>query len=408
MSTSTIHPSIVDLLRFTRTHQRHHEALMRATGGHFNLFQVLGIGHYEVKTHSPILAELLNPKGRHGQGAVFLDLFLTKLDIDKTAFNPVSTRVETERYIGPKTETTGGRIDIVVEDGIRRRILIENKINADDQENQLLRYHNYDRNADLIYLTLFRSEASFYSAGGLSENAYRRFSYEKEIRDWLIECRKEAACLPGVREMISQYIHLIKELTDQSTTMQMNQELIEEITGSEESLRAFFALMRVQADVKPVLLKLLDKQLDQVAKKLSLKREGHFDLMNYAEATFGFTNDDLKALEISIMFQFAKRSHQELFFGFSSGTPSTKVQVMTSLNQAFADVFGVCLESPIWPAYACFEAPYCYWNDETFEHIISGDLAKSIEDKLEKLTKIARRVYDTQPSGQPDTDHSEP
>jgi hypothetical protein len=234
--------SMSDLLAFTRTHLRHHAALMRATGGNFNLFQILGIGHYEVRTHSPIIAELLRPHGCHGQGDVFLRLFLKKVGIGDPPFQQSRTTVATERYIGPKTETKGGQLDIVIEDGVRRRVLIENKIYAGDQENQLLRYYNYDKDADLIYLTLDRREPSEYSSSGLDPGKYKRISYENEILDWLFDCRKEAACLPGVREVLSQYIALIEELTLKSTTMEMNQELIRHIAENRENLQAFFRL----------------------------------------------------------------------------------------------------------------------------------------------------------------------
>jgi len=77
-----VSPRILELLRFTETHNRHREAMSRATGEQFNMFRVLGVGHLEVKTHSPILAELLNPKGKHGQGDVFLSLFLYRFEMD--------------------------------------------------------------------------------------------------------------------------------------------------------------------------------------------------------------------------------------------------------------------------------------------------------------------------------------
>ena len=69
-----------------------------------------------------------------------------------------------ERDIGRRTETTGGRIDIILEDG-EHAIIIENKIYATDQHHQLLRYNNYGKQRfpkgfKLIYLTLDGHEAS--------------------------------------------------------------------------------------------------------------------------------------------------------------------------------------------------------------------------------------------------------
>src|SRR5690349_20393444 len=115
---SNIHnPRALELLWFSEAHLSHTEALARATGKHFNIFQILGIGHLEVKTHSPILGELLDPHGRHGQGAMFLRLFLSQFGISD--FDPESkaAKMDLEYWVGPVTERSGGRIDIVVKDG---------------------------------------------------------------------------------------------------------------------------------------------------------------------------------------------------------------------------------------------------------------------------------------------------
>lgn len=37
--------------------------ILDATGGRFNMFRICGVNHYE-NTHSAILTEFLNPKGR--------------------------------------------------------------------------------------------------------------------------------------------------------------------------------------------------------------------------------------------------------------------------------------------------------------------------------------------------------
>src|SRR5580692_3482102 len=105
-------PRIMELLRFAGAHRRHTEALARATGEQFNIFKILGIGHYEVATHSPMLGNLLNPKGSHGQGDVFLRLFVNSMGIAN--FDSASAHLELEYHIGTVTDKSGGRIDIVI------------------------------------------------------------------------------------------------------------------------------------------------------------------------------------------------------------------------------------------------------------------------------------------------------
>ena len=72
-------------------------------------------------------------------------------------------------YIGVKTEKSGGRVDIVLDDHKGCGVIIENKVDAGDQENQLLRYDNYakkyfKKDYRLLYLTLdgHKPSAKFY------------------------------------------------------------------------------------------------------------------------------------------------------------------------------------------------------------------------------------------------------
>ena len=147
---STLSPRISELLSFTKTHQRHAKALARATGQHFNIFKILRIGHLEVKTHSPILGALLDPKGSHEQGATFLRLFLSKFGITEGKFNAKSpaTTMKLEYDCGEV-----GRIDIMLDDGVGSKIFIENKIYAPEGEDQIKNYLRREPKA-MFYLTL--------------------------------------------------------------------------------------------------------------------------------------------------------------------------------------------------------------------------------------------------------------
>ena len=57
--------------------KKKNDAVLDATGGRFNIFQTLGVNHYENK-HSLILAALLNPGGTHGLKDEFLNLFVNE------------------------------------------------------------------------------------------------------------------------------------------------------------------------------------------------------------------------------------------------------------------------------------------------------------------------------------------
>jgi hypothetical protein len=272
MSNSSLSPRISELLRFANMHQRHAEALARATGENFNVLHVLGISHYEVQTHTPMLGELLNPKGSHGQGNIFLRLFLehVRQQFPVGGFDPASATVRLEYPIGPVTETSGGRIDIVIQDGRGEAIYIENKIFARDQEKQLQRYRARNEKAHLFYLTRFGDMPEGFTKEQLKEIRCNCISYARDIRDWLGACRKESACLPRVRETLSQYIHIIEELTNQSTSQLMNEQLKHEILRDEESLGAYFALHAQYDAVRTQLIEQFDAQFSEIGKRAGL------------------------------------------------------------------------------------------------------------------------------------------
>ncbi len=214
-----------------------YEQLAKISGEKFNIFHILNVSTYEVRLHSAFIAELLNPKGSHGQNTVFLSLFLQQLKIENFEFE--GANVEIEKYISPKMEESGGRIDIFLKNNKSQSITIENKIYAADQDKQLLRYKNYiGDNGRLFYLTLEGDEPDDCSIGTLVKGEhFELISYHTDIVNWLEKCQKEAASFPLLRETIAQYIYLIKHLTGQTTNRKMENEIVDLITKSPENLK---------------------------------------------------------------------------------------------------------------------------------------------------------------------------
>lgn len=60
-------------------------------------------------THSAFIAELLNPCGCHGEGSLFLDIFIEELSKIKTViFNSNTAKVCIEKDFGPERENEDG------------------------------------------------------------------------------------------------------------------------------------------------------------------------------------------------------------------------------------------------------------------------------------------------------------
>lgn len=214
----------------------------------FNVFNILGLESKEVRLHSALLAELLRPNGMCGVGNAFQKAFLAILGLPENYI--VDGRVSVELSIGTTTDTEGGRIDIIMEDG-NHAIIIENKIYARDEPAQLLRYTNFAKNNypygyRLLYLTLDGKEASDDSAQGCP---YQCISYKNEISKWLAECARISFDRPLVRETIRQYINLIKQLTNQSMGTLEDNKLVE-LVASPEHVAEYLMIINNQTAIE--------------------------------------------------------------------------------------------------------------------------------------------------------------
>lgn len=225
------------LKRATQIIQRQEE-LSILKGENFNIFSILGMERKENETHSAFLSELLDPKGSHLMGSVFLELFLKQQNaLHHLDFNSVSVR--TEKPIGAKNllSETGGRVDIILTDKGNKTICIENKIDAIDQEGQIARYCNYNTGKNqVLYLTLEGDDPDPISKlDKTSGKDFFNLSYKLDIIEWLEQCQKESYQFPILRETINQYLILIKKLTNQLSNDQMDKELREIIINNYNS-----------------------------------------------------------------------------------------------------------------------------------------------------------------------------
>ena len=195
----------------------------------FNLYSLLGLEHRENETHSVLLADLLSPKGSHGQKDKFLQLFFETLGIkvENTEFAKVSR----EYYIGKIDEdyTKGGRIDILIEIG-DKKWLIENKLYAKDQENQLERYHQKFPNATILYLTLDGKE--YHNEIGFD---VKKISYEETILKWLEKILDEIRDKEYLSNSIKQYYNLIKNVTFKGFTQEMENKISTTIKSTKDN-----------------------------------------------------------------------------------------------------------------------------------------------------------------------------
>jgi len=398
--------NIENLLSQTSTITNSYKRVQKATGENFNIFSVLGIEHYEESTHSRFIAELLNPNGRHGFDNLFLIKFLDLLGIDNNFFDVNNYRVETEFFIGNVTETTGGRIDILLTDNNNgSQVMIENKIYAAEQPNQLLRYYNYNQNAKLLYLTLYGNDSQQDSEQENKENKekiYTNVSYSEFIVLWLEECQKIAVENPIVRETIRQYKNLVKKLTYQNTNQNMNNELLKAIVseGKKENFESLISLVNLTNDIFKVavenhLYPTLDKLLVKHNLTTTLEKE-KFVNKNYEWLGFSIQSEKMSKHNLQIGFAFnTKRGANSLIIGFGYINQDIKNDFNYSkLIQNYENYFsGKREETGGWPAFQYFNGYRNWENLNDLKEVIHGNFKNDFTNKIETLLKIVDESF---------------
>lgn len=201
---------------------------LKSAGEYVNMFETLDRTTDEVKGHSAFISYLLNPEGNHGQGRIYLDLFLEKIaGVIKNKNMPaeilcdyknVKWHIEKEKYIYyPKL----GRIDILISDRKYRNIIIENKIYAAESEKQLDNYYDYSKRHNfetlLVYLTIFGDEPKH--ARPVTRENLIACSYSKEIKDWAESILSNSN--GNLSHIVKQYLATIRLLTNQRTKFAM-------------------------------------------------------------------------------------------------------------------------------------------------------------------------------------------
>ena len=367
--------------------QRRAEAFRR--GECYNVFNVLGVDNMEL-SHSAFLAALLNPDGSHGMQDAFLKAFIDTIAHGgtKPELDTAHAKVYTEYNIGNITETTGGRIDILITDHSEtgsgkdsgHAIIIENKIWAADQPNQLVRYHNFAPKSALLYLTLNGDEPSDQSRGTLNaqDGGYHCISYRSDIIDWLHKCAQLSFDKPRVRETINQYINLLQQLTNQNT-MEQNKEQLQLLT---ENFEQATAVEQSMPDVrKHIFQDIFRKQVEEQLKKEDAPKVTIADC----------TSDGYSSYTISFRIE---GWMQENLLNFTTdrgrmyyGIPRT-MEIKDICDKEIAD--GFC-STPWWIVWKWMPKDYQNWSkdSEIFMHILSADQdAKDANADTETLASI--------------------
>ncbi len=381
------------LTQISLINQKYSE-LLDATGGRFNMFGILGVNHYE-NTHSAIICELLNPQGSHGLKNQLLKTFVDDLLSRNIQLQEFCETFETETAIA-QTEysTSQGRFDILIEDNCGHAIIIENKIYAEDQQEQLSRYNEFALNKYgagnylILYLTLYGTEASEQSCKDID---YIKISHSEFILKWLERCVSHAVRFPLVRETINQYINHLKELTNQSINDKMSNEISNIILNNDENLKAAFQISKSITEVKNELLKQLMKEIEnenRVSNSLKCVKSD-LDAINKWKA-FSFTSDKLTEYNLDISFSFELSNMRDGTIGLQWRDIEKKSKLIENKLEKYLKQ-NEAMKSQNCPIYWNY---FKSWSEQNFMDIMNKTMTKKFADKFLEINAMALSVID--------------
>lgn len=278
---------IESLLNITKsridTHNEFKKEYDKQLAFDFSLFNFFSIGENKV---SQILAYFLDEKQNHGQGNLFLNEFVK-------AFYHKEIDTKHSINICEKRITENRRIDVYIElNGLI--IAIENKIWADDQQNQLKDYATFleqksKGNYLLLYLNPYGSEPTSKSIdlntkeNLIKQEKFKIISYKNDIinliNNWLIICEAD-----NVTYFLKEFKkHLeIKFLGKNTLNMSKDLRII-----IENNKREVQQLVKEYKDIENEVynkLNLVGKELDKINPELNseinISKSGSFNWYN--------------------------------------------------------------------------------------------------------------------------------
>lgn len=246
----------------------------------FSLFQFFSIGENKI---SQVLAFFLDINQNHGQGDIFLKEFV------KT-FYEKDIEIKQIENVCEKVITKNRRIDVYIE--LKDlTIAIENKIWADDQNNQLRDYSNFlerksQGNYQLLYLNPYGLEPKSKSIDNtlkeslISQNKLKIIGYKQDIipliNNWLVICEAD-----NVSHFLKEFKKYLEIKFLGKNTLNMSKELREIIYSNEREVQLLVNEYKELENEVLSKLNTVGKELDKIHPELSegieLSKSGLFN-----------------------------------------------------------------------------------------------------------------------------------
>lgn len=353
---------------------------------------------------SRMIADLLDPQGKHAQGEIFLQLFLhqlanhhlyTSLDIKRAK---ISTEVLTTY------SNTQRRMDIYIEipylsNNKTFGICIENKPYAADQFQQLTEYaaelekRHPKYQWHMIYLTGSNHDASIHSVETetlqqwKSLHLYTKIHYPS-LDEWLKACQVKSENYK-VNSFIHAFSYFIQKQFSGIEDMSETKQITNIILKNQTSLEAAFAISTSLHQAKNQLIDLLIQQIENTCndKKWQFIDLGMKDAGRYCgfEIKFGY-----EITNISIGLEFQYSGHRMPIMGVWTNSLETQDN---ELNQRiFATAQPLFKETPKISKHWPFYVELCKDDTKMWLQIQNGQFTQKLMNYFEKIDQLLKKL----------------
>lgn len=334
----------------------------------YNIFEMLGIHAKEVLM-CRVLADLLNPEGRHGYGTFFLQSFLAEVMQRKNMSDVLLEHTCVEREYVIENDR---RIDIMIYNS-EFSIPLEAKIYAGEQEAQCYDYYAYAKKSPIVYLTRFGNEPSLVSRtkkGGadiLDLERIRCISWKYDICEWLSGLVGTLA--EPVKSVIMQYIDAIHIITDDGDRIRMTKTL-EILYESPEYFGAALEIEKVAKKAKLQLIRLLFDDFKEAMKEL----EGKYGLEPETEAHY---------------YSYESGQHDRFFDSTYTTFPGLNYVVKKAqfANQNLQMWFRIEIDYNLFAGFAMFDTAATGQNDDRNGYQVDEITEALLEESAQYLDK---------------------
>lgn len=365
-------------------------------------FQVFDFVNTSENGLSWIIANLLNPKGTHGQKTLFLEQFI-RICLPKIQNNTVwqnylenLTQTEVETEATTWANQAYRRMDIYLSARINSEtfgICIENKPYANDQENQLADYFLELENRKLsqkhlVYLCEYGEPSDYSVTKDILEswikNQLISFVTYSQLVVWLTECKKDCQN-HSVTEFLNQFIKFIRkqfmgveDMNEENTVVEI---LLKDLNNLESAIKIYNAVSEAKNQLMHDLTQQLKAKIQTKPYELS-----YMNLGSQSYAGFGVIFPDTG---IEFCFEFQSRDFNNLCIGytaidrkFTKGEKEfneTAQQIRETLSTKRAKT------SPAWLGWYDYE--YCNWDSDpkVWSKIQNGTLSEEIVREIDFL-----------------------